>query len=251
MKLCKLHKFIFGFIAVFLLAPNFAYSRAIIADLNPRKIEIKHDFLGTQILVYGARNDAGSIAVIVRGPEKTFLVRQKQKVAGIWMNVDSVEFKNTPSFYSASLMSSLSKIRNDNLLKNLKIGIKNQDLQNNLAENSAIKIDDFEQALISYLERKKLFNPEPYQIAFWGETLFRTSIDFPRNILPGVYNIDVYLFNDGLLSSVQSTPLIVDKVGFEAFVFNFAHTNKASYAALCVLMAFLIGFMARFLFARD
>jgi uncharacterized protein (TIGR02186 family) len=250
MKKLWLNIFVLLLFGVFAL-PSKSYARAIIADLSPRKIDISHDFLGTKILVYGARNDAGNIAIVVRGPEKDYLVREKKKVAGIWVNGDAARFNDISSFYSASLMSSLEKIRNDNLLDKLEIGLKSKKFVPVHKTDITINDEKFQDALKSHLERKNLFNATPYEISFWGETLFRSSIDFPKNILPGVYHVDVYLFNDGLLSSVQSTPLIVDKVGFEAFVYNFAHTNSALYGAICVLMAIFLGFFARVLFARE
>lgn len=231
--------------------PDTANARALVADLHPRKIEISHDFLGTEILVYGVRNDAGNVVVVIRGPEKNYLVREKKKVAGIWVNGDALRFQNVSSFYSMATMGNLERIRNDNLLEKLNIGVENQSFKAIGKAVNEVDVPKFQAAIKADLESKNLFNPVPTPISFWGETLFRSIIDFPKNIQPGIYNVDVYLFNDGLLTSAQSTPLIVDKVGFEAWAYDFAHKNKTLYGITCVLIAIFCGFIARFLFVRH
>jgi uncharacterized protein (TIGR02186 family) len=234
-----------------LLMPISSHARPMVADLHPRKIEISHDFLGTEILVYGVRNDAGNIIVVVRGPKKKYLVREKKKIAGIWLNGDALRFNDVSSFYSMAIMGDLNRIRNDNLLEKLAIGADNQKFFAIGKAAKEVDVEKFTEALKAELAAQNLFNATPVNVSFWGETLFRSIIDFPKNVLPGVYNVDVYLFNDGLLSSVQSTPLIVDKVGFEAFVYDFAHKNSGIYGLVCVLLAILCGFAARFLFVRH
>ena len=47
-----------------------------------------------------ARSTAADIAVVLKGPTQSILVREKQKVAGMWVNADSARFRSAPSFYA-------------------------------------------------------------------------------------------------------------------------------------------------------
>ena len=69
----------------------------LVPDVSARRIEIRYSFTGAQLLLFGAilyprgvvPERTPDIAVVLRGPVEPILVREKQKVAGIWMNADS------------------------------------------------------------------------------------------------------------------------------------------------------------------
>jgi hypothetical protein len=47
----------------------------VVADLSSHLIAITTGFTGTEVLVFGATDGEGDIAVIVRGPEREEIVR--------------------------------------------------------------------------------------------------------------------------------------------------------------------------------
>ncbi|HEU0309887.1 MAG TPA: TIGR02186 family protein, partial [Sphingomicrobium sp.] len=69
----------------------------LVPDISARSIEIRYSFTGAQLHLFGAilypggrvpRNPA-DVIVVLKGPVEPILVREKQKIAGIWMNADS------------------------------------------------------------------------------------------------------------------------------------------------------------------
>jgi uncharacterized protein (TIGR02186 family) len=229
--------------------PYLASARPFIADISPRKIDITHDFEGTEILAYGAREESGNIIIVVRGPEKNFIIRKKQKIAGVWVNRESVEFSGVPSFYAIANSQSLEKVSNDPLLKSLQVGTEFLEFKKN-DESNQNKINEFQTALIENKQKSELFTKYNYEVSFWGETLFRTIVNFPKNIPKGEYTIEVYLFKDGVLSTMQAIPLFVEKVGFEAFVFDASRNYPILYGIISVILALSIGWLSRLFFGR-
>lgn len=227
-----------------------AHARPLIADSHPRKINIDHDFKGVDILLYGARNGYGNVVVVVRGPTKDMVLRQKGQVAGIWTNTKNIELDDFYSFYSIASTKPLSEIENDTLLKNLQIGLDNVNFQVMDEVDSAEEEREYKGAVIKLMGDAQLFSNQKNELFFWGETLFRTFIEFPKNIIKGEYSIDLYLFNDGLLHSFQSMPIIVEKVGFEAFMHDLAHENSLLYGLICVLIAVTLGWITGFVFGK-
>src|SRR5581483_2770254 len=73
----------------------------LVPDVSENKIEIQYSFTGAELLLFGAilypggrvPTERADIAVVVKGPLQSLVVREKQKVAGIWMNVDSARFR--------------------------------------------------------------------------------------------------------------------------------------------------------------
>src|SRR5580698_5947823 len=61
-----------------------ALAAPLVADLSNYRIDIDSGFNGTRIFLFGARNDNGDIAVVIRGPQKDYIVRKKKEIAGLW-----------------------------------------------------------------------------------------------------------------------------------------------------------------------
>ncbi len=231
-------------------------AKPIVADLAIRSVDIDHNFTGLDILMFGARNKTGRIVVILRGPKKSYMVRKKERVAGVWVNSKSIEFHNVNSLYDVASTDSLFEIKNTALLSDLEIGLNNLVFETDSESDSTV-IEEFKQALIFNKQENNQYtlgyessleyNPE---IFFWDEALFRTILKFPKNIEDGAYTAEVYLFHDGILSAVQSTPIVVKKIGFEAFIYNLAHTHSFFYGIICIFMALIAGWLGSALFGR-
>ena len=72
------------------------------ADLATHLIAITTGFTGASVVLFGATDGPGDIAVAVRGPEREMTVRRKSRVAGIWVNTRELTFTNVPSFYAVA-----------------------------------------------------------------------------------------------------------------------------------------------------
>ena len=57
-------------------------------------IAIGGGFTGASVVLFGATDGPGDIIAVVRGPEREMTVWRKGKVAGIWVNAESVTFTN-------------------------------------------------------------------------------------------------------------------------------------------------------------
>jgi uncharacterized protein (TIGR02186 family) len=227
-----------------LLLPLGASAKPLVADLSQYRIEIDSSFNGTRLLLFGARNDTGDIVVVVRGPERTFTVRRKERVAGIWMNHRERHFDDVPTYYALASSRPFSDMRHTELFKPLRIGLKEAAMENGIGDPV------FAAALIEREQASQLYTHEPQKISFMGESLFKLAIPFPDNIPGGDYSADVYLFNDGKLTGMQSIPIHVEKTGFDAWVYDFAQTHSVIYGLLAVLIAVGMGWGASSLMRR-
>lgn len=235
---------------VVLFLPLAGHARPVVADLAIRSIDIDHNFKGIDILLFGAREDVGDVVVVVRGPERRYTVHKKDRVAGIWVNRSSMEFEPTSSFYAVAASRPLSVINNTQLLDALGVGVDHLKVQPMYEESNRAKVTEFREALVRQKQRINLYPKETAEVSFWGDTLFRTVIEFPKNIIGGWYTAEVYLFSDGQLVGVQSTPLQVSKIGFEAFMYDFAHRYSTLYGVVAVGLALLAGWVASVVFRK-
>lgn len=225
-----------------------SFASPVISGISNNEINIDHKFLGAQILLFGAKGDAGNIVITVRGPKKNFLVTKKEKLLGIWYNGERVKFKEAYSFYS--LFSTFTDQEPlDSGLSEMELG--NDNLQFVTAkEVSAKKKGEFQLQLINQLEKNNLYSNGANKIDFLDETLFKVMLDFPKNISRGTYTVEIYLIHDGTLLSFQSIPIYVNQVGMSAKIFDFAHEESFLYGLIAVAIALIVGWIANYLFAR-
>lgn len=217
-------------------------------DLALRNIEIDSSFKGMKMLLFGARHDAGDVVVVVRGPELSYVVRKKERVAGIWVNKAQFEYNQVNGFYALSASRSLSELGNDMLLTSL--GIETGSAAWAVPKSSNQEEDTFLQAFLAKQHERKLYTAKVSPVNFIGDTLFRTIIDFPENIPRGIYTAEVYLFRDAKLMGMQSIPLLVKKRGFDAVVFDLAYQFPILYGLAAVCCALLAGWAAGTIFRR-
>ena len=77
---------------------------------------IDSGFTGTNVLLYGAIDKKGDIVVIVRGPTERVIVRRKDRIAGVWVNRDKMEFGGVPAFYAIASNRPIDEIASPALL---------------------------------------------------------------------------------------------------------------------------------------
>ena len=103
----RIASIILGVAAPLLVA---AEKPVLVPDISARQVQIQYSFTGAQLLLFGAVVYPGGrvptrpvdIVVVLRGPVQPILLREKQKIAGIWMNADSNRFRSAPSFYAVA-----------------------------------------------------------------------------------------------------------------------------------------------------
>jgi len=229
------------FFVLSFIAPT--HATPIIADLSQYRIEMDSSFNGTRLFLFGVRNDAGDVVVVIRGPKKHFMMRKKEPIAGIWVNSDRMKFYNMPDFYAIATSKPLNEIEQTSLFKQLGIG---QSMLFSEPSNPAkfVKFIEYSDAFVKHQQERKLYMTLPAKLDFMGETLFKTSVDFPDTIPPGDYTAEIYLLRDGDVSGMQSTPITVSKTGLDEFLYSSAHDHPALYGLAAILIALSAGWFA-------
>ena len=222
----------------------------LIADLSSKEIAITTGFAGTELLLFGATDGRGDVVVVVRGPRRPEIVRKKERIAGIWVNGDSVQFDDVPAYYRVSATRPLGSVASDHDLGARLIGLGA--LKNALRSSDSapyLNLDDFREALIRNKKAERLYDDTP-SVRFVGDRLFRTAVYFPASVPTGVYHVDVHQFRSGRLVSTETTLLTVRKVGLGAQIYDFAHQRAAAYGIIAIAAAVFAGWLAGVLFRR-
>lgn len=228
-----------------------AWAQSLVADLSSHLIAITTGFTGTDVVLFGAVDGDGDVAVVVQGPEGEVTVRRKDRVAGIWMNVEDVAFARVPAYYNVAVTAPLDGAVPPSVLQRHEIGLDYVRLLPEKVKLPPEKLAEFRAALIRNKQRAGLYTTEVGEVSFLGQRLFRTRIFFPANVATGTYTASVFLIRDGDVVSAQTTPLLVSKIGFSANVFEFAQRNSVFYAILGIMLAVTSGWLAGIVFRKS
>ena len=238
--------------ALVAVASASARGQALVADLSSHHVAITTGFTGTDVLLFGAVDGEGDVVVVITGPPESIAVRNKQRIAGIWVNADTVEFQGIPNFYAVASNRPLEEITSPDIRETQQIGAEH--IATKLAaedrDRPAAEIALYREALIRNKQNSGLFSVEPEQVSIISDRLFRTQIHFPSNMATGSYSAVVYLFRDGEAVQAVSTPILVEKVGVGAEIYNFAHQQSALYGLAAIVIAVFSGWLGGVIFRQ-
>lgn len=240
---------VFILLLLCLLSPPLA-AKPIIADMSEYQIAINSDFTGKRLLLFGARNDSGDVIVVVRGPNRNVTLHKKKRVAGIWLNGAQVKFSNIPYFYAVTGTRPIAELAPSAIYSILGIGVEHLDFASATSQRNQSLVPEFRRAYFRHQEKEGLYQNFSRPLAFMGKTLFKTVIPFPDTLPRGNYTVDVYLINNGIIQSMQSLPIEVVKVGFDAFVYDMAHQHAWLYGIIAVLIAIGFGWLVSYIFTK-
>lgn len=229
-----------------------AAAEPLVADLSKHLVAITTGFAGTDVLLFGAVEDVpggGDVVVVVRGPNRSEIVRRKARTLGVWMNSGLAEVADAPSFYRVAATRPLAEIAPRAVLDRHQIGLDSLDLVIR-PRDAAADVAQYRAALVRLKQGQGLYGGDIEGISFLGNRLFRTDVHFPANVPVGTYLVEVYLMADGEVVSAQTTPLVISKIGLGADLYDFAHQRAAIYGIIAILLAASAGWIAALVFRK-
>lgn len=241
-------------LALYLGAISTLSAQDVVTDLSEREIDIRYSFDGANLLLFGAVERSGlepsspfDVIVVVRGPSEDIIVRQKQRMVGIWVNQDVHTFAAAPGYYNIATSRELADIADINYLNTHGIGYQSLGLA---TEDHDEHADEFRSALVRGKERVGLYSDQSGGVSFVGGGLFRADIQLPANVPVGDFLIETFVFQDGEIVGIRQMTLNVDKAGFERAVYDYAHGYPFLYGLTAVIIALFAGWFAGF-FSRK
>ena len=256
-------------LVMLLSGPAMAAPKQIVADLSDSRVDITSSYHGTELLLFGAKEDmpGDDIILVVQGPATDIIQRRKAKRAGIWVNVETKIWQEAPSFYHVFATDELSSIANEQALGNATVGPLSGELSftsgsddsgnghggGTPASSGATIAGNPEQRnnLRRNMEANGLWQVLPSSIATQQDMLFRASLSLPSNIPTGDYRVRVLHFRDGVALSERATDMNVRKAGLSALIFRFAHDYSALYGIFAIIFAVASGWLAAAAFRRK
>ncbi|MER9231925.1 TIGR02186 family protein [Mesorhizobium sp. M0622] len=228
--------------------------------LSTDNVSITAGFSGADLTIFGslenadplvARQGRYDVIVVLEGPARPVVVRRKDRVLGVWVNLESETFENVPVSYSVATTRPLQDVTDPNSYKQLSLGASNLYLQPADAGDSPATIEEFTAALRERKAATGLYSENVGGVQFLSQNLFRATVRLAPNVPVGTHKARAFLFKSGLFIKESSAQLEIRKSGFEQSIFRVAHDYSFLYGVFAVSLAMLTGWLGRLVFRKD
>jgi len=248
---------------LFALSPATAQTppaESIQIGLSTDAISITAGFSGADLTIFGslenpdplvARQGRYDVIVVLEGPPRPVVVRRKDRVLGVWINLESETFENVPVSYSVATTRPLQDITEPNSYKQLSLGAANLYMQPADATDSPTTIEEFTAALRERKTATGLYSENVGGVQFLSQNLFRATVRLAPDVPVGTHKARAFLFKSGMFIKESSAQLEIRKSGFEQSVFRVAHDYSFLYGVFAVSLAMLTGWLGRLIFRKD
>jgi uncharacterized protein (TIGR02186 family) len=228
----------------------------LVPEISQHEVHVRQGFTGADLLLFGAiLSPEGSraaqdydIVVVLEGPLQSIVLREKQKIAGMWINADSMEFRSAPSYFAVASSRPIGKIVDDKTAAIYELGLKWLQL-------SPIGVIDpneqrrFSGGLVDLMRREGFYREDEGAVKISGQVLYSARMSLPSSVQVGTYTAETFAIRNGKVVASAITRVEVTKEGFERFVAVTAEEHGLLYGLFAVFVSVGMGWVAGRLFA--
>lgn len=223
----------------------------LVPDVSQRDVEIQYSFTGADLLLFGAivypdgrRPDkAADIVVVLKGPDQSIMMREKQKVAGIWVNAESARFRSAPSFYAMASSRPIADIVDERTAAIYEMGVDKLQLSP-ASLNESAELERFQAGLAELRRKTALYVERPGTAEITDGVLYRARLPLSARVIVGNYTAETFLVQNGRVVAAAVRDITIRKSGFERFMAVAAERWSFLYGLTAIAMAVGMGWAA-------
>lgn len=244
------------FLLLALLVLGAARDPILVPEISQHEVQVRQGFRGTELLLFGAiltpegarAGQDYDIVVVLKGPTQSIVLREKQRIAGIWINADSAEFRSAPTFFAVASSRSIAKIVDEKTAAIYELGLPWLQLSP-IGSYNPKEQARMSAGLVDLMSREGLYKQDSKGVKISEQVLYQARIALPSSVQVGTYTAETFAINHGRVVASAISRVEVKKQGFERVVAQFADQNGFFYGLIAVMLSVGMGFLAGRLFA--
>lgn len=230
----------------------------LVPEVSQSRIEVRQGFTGADLLLYGAVVDpAGTrgaaqeydIVVVLKGPVQPIRVREKERLAGIWMNAGASDFRSAPSFFAVASSRPVRDIVDERTAAIFELST--DFIQ--LSPSGQIEPEEqarFARGFVELRQRQGLYQENPEGVRISENVLYQARISLPSNVITGSYTAETFAIARGRVLASATARIEVEKVGLEGQVVMASQRWAFWYGLGAIALSLGMGWFAGRLFAK-
>jgi hypothetical protein len=228
-----LRRLIFLFFILIFFNARELYSEFIMpisADLNYYNLNVGYEFSGDYITLFGTKENLENIAIMIKGPERNYLINKREKFFHLWIKRTTKIFDNTPSYHATWISEGLYKERDLMNFYDIELdSIFSQDIR-----------DDFSEYFLKDMRENKALYMKPEIIESANNNLFKVNLFLPNNATIGNYLVNVLSFDNK--NNVDGKIVMTFRImhsDFNNFIYRMNKETPKLYVLFLIIFAFL------------
>ena len=230
----------------------------LVPEVSQSRIEVRQGFTGANLLLYGAIIAPGGpasgsdydIVVVLKGPTEPVRIREKERIAGIWMNAGSSDFRSAPSFFAVASSRPIAEIVDPRTAAIYELGTDFIQLSPTGEIEPEVQ-SRFARGLVEMRQRAGLYKQDPGGVRISEGVLYQARITLPSNVVTGRYTAETFAIAGGRVLASATADIEVEKVGLEGQVVAAAQRWSLLYGLGAIALSVAMGGIAGRLFARS
>lgn len=230
----------------------------LVPEVSQSRIEVRQGFTGADLLLYGAiidpagtrgRTQEYDIVVVLKGPTQPIKVREKERIAGIWMNAGASDFRSAPSFFAVASSRPVTEIVDERTAAIFELS--SDFIQ--LSPSGQIEPEEqarFVQGLVELRRQQGLYLEDPQGVRISENVLYQARIAVPSNVTTGSYTAETFAIARGRVLASATARIEVVKVGIGGQVVMAAQRWSFWYGLGAIALSLGMGWLAGRVFAR-
>jgi uncharacterized protein (TIGR02186 family) len=242
-------KRLLALLVLFMLAG--ARDPILVPEVSQHEVVVRQGFTGAELLLFGAiLSPEGTraaqdydIVVVLKGPTSPIVLREKRKIAGIWINADSTEMHSVPSYFAMASTRPISRIVDSKTAAIYELGLPWLQLSPTGAIDPKA-LARFNAGLVDLRQRNGLYRQDEAGVRVKQQVLYQARISLPSNVQTGRYTAETFAISRGRVVATAISEIAVRKLGFEGAIANFAQSWSLLYGLLTVAISVAMGWLA-------
>ena len=198
--------------------------------LSTDRVAITADFSGADLTIFGSLDNADplvsrqgryDVIVVLEGPARPVVVRRKDRVLGMWINMESRNLRQRAGLlFGGDDPHAAGHHRSRTTTSNCRSARPTSTCEpEDRATANPATIEEFTAAL-----RERKSGDRPLQravggVEFLSQSLFRATLTLAPNVPVGTHKARAFLFRNGVFIKESSAQLAIVKSGFEQSIF--------------------------------
>ncbi len=223
----------------------------LVPEVSQHEVQVRQGFTGAELLLFGAiLSPEGTraaqdydIVVVLKGPTGPVELREKRRVAGIWINAASTELHSVPGYFAMASTRPIARIVDGKTAAIYELGLNWLQLSPTGAIDPKA-LQRFNAGLVDLRQRNGLYRQEEGGVKVNEQVLYQARISLPSSVPTGSYTAETFAISRGRVVATAISQIEVRKLGFEGAIASFAENWSLLYGLLAVAISVLMGWVA-------
>ena len=228
----------------------------LVPEVSQHEVQVRQGFKGTELPLFGAiltpegarAGQDYDIVVVLKGPTRSIVLREKSRIAGIWINAARAEFRSAPTFYAVASSKPIGRIVDDKTAAIYELGLSWLQLSP-IGSYNPKEQARMSSGLVDLMTREGLYNQNTKGVSVSQQVLYQARIALPSSVQTGTYTAETFAISHGRVVASAISRVEVQKQGFELMLARFADQHGLMYGLIAVVLSIGMGFLAGRFFA--